>query len=174
MAHSIRGTINYFLCNHIDLSVQVIADTVNAINLQDPSCGATSVLRTKYTPPASEGARAHVGAQVFIHRDANKHLARLCIAHELYHLILELDHFVNSKRVNWTKIAATPLIESQCNQFAWQLCMQHDRFNRDPALLAKHVFFPDHAFDKPLNTHSTKNSTGWPIGIALNPSSRFY
>ncbi|MGH7979951.1 MAG: hypothetical protein ACREE6_11300 [Limisphaerales bacterium] len=111
-----------------------------------------------------------VYATIYIHQHANKPLARICIAHEMYHLLLELEEFLEKGRGAWPKVPGNKLIEDQCNQFAWELCRKHDQFNRDDGLRQRHMIFPDGTFDAPLKTNDhTDWVSNWPKGIALDP-----
>jgi Zn-dependent peptidase ImmA (M78 family) len=174
MAHTIRAVTNQFAKHLIDLDIRVIADTYSAIQLQAPAQGATSLLRTRLRPRANQMERDRVTAFIYIHKDANKHLARVCIAHELYHLMLEQNAYLAGGRTAWSRINPDKPMEDQCSQFAWQLCFFHDKFNHDEALKKKHVYFPPGMFDAPLKTNNINNHLVWPAGIALDPVHPFY
>jgi hypothetical protein len=173
MAHTIRAMTNHFLDRGIELDVRVIADTANAIHLTAPNQGATSLLRTRLRRGTQPQERDRVIASIYIHKDANKHLARICIAHELYHLLLEMDEYLNGGRTAWAQIPTSKEVEDQCNQFAWQLCKYHNLFNEDENLRKQHVYFPPGIFKTALNTSNTGNAMEWPEGIALNPACSF-
>lgn len=174
MAHSVRAVTNEFARNGVELDVRISPDLANAIHLQAPNRGATSILRTRFRRRTSPTERDRVTAFIFIHKNANKHLARICIAHEIYHLLLELDAFIAKDGTAWPQIESTKLIEDQCDQFAWQLCKYHDRFNHDESLRGEHIYFPAHMFDNPLKTRTTANHLEWPEGIALDLARPFY
>jgi hypothetical protein len=178
MAHSVRGVVNRFRKHFIELDICVIADTINVIKLKAPSAGATSVLVTNFVRgtrgPVRGCERDRVYAKIYVHREANKHLARVCIAHEIYHLALELDSFIKGGRIEWPKTEVTNAIESSCNQFAWQLCKYHDLFNSDSSLVSEHIRFPDKVFEKPFKMNNTAWYLDWPSGIALDPNNPFH
>jgi hypothetical protein len=121
-----------------------------------------------------EGERDRVDAKIYIHRDANKHLARICIAHELYHLLLELDVFLASNRKQWGGLSNSTSVEHDCNQFAWQLCLMHECFNRDRDNWANHILFPKNMFNTALTTHDARRDQEWPSGISLDQQNRFW
>ncbi len=180
MAHSIRGAVNYFRKreHRVDLGVWVIADLINRINLNAPEKGLTSILETQFV----KGVGAEFDrliAKIYIHRDANKHLARICIAHELYHLLLELWEFEKRSCDQWPKIQhPDPLhakkFEDDCNLFALDLCRHHDSFYRNNDLRDKHTLFPTNSLQEAKNMHRTDRKTDWPRGIGLDPTQPFY
>jgi Zn-dependent peptidase ImmA (M78 family) len=174
MAHTIRGAVNHFRHKGLELDVRVIADTNNMIGLLAPGRGVTSILRTRLQRAAAAGQRDCVVTSIFIHKDANRHLARICVAHELYHLLMELDAFIANNRTAWNKIPTTAAFESDCNQFAWQLCLYHDKFNRCDKQRAEFIYFPEKLFDQTLKTDKTGNQQEWPQGIALDPNNPFH
>lgn len=173
MAHTIRGVTNHFEKQKIELTVLVTADTRGRINLMAPEVGATSLLMTNFVKGVDETTPNRLLAKIYIHKDANKHLARICIAHEIYHLLLELDRYLSEGE--WpTSVSSTKIIEDQCNQFAWQLCKYHDGFNRKDDHRKKHIFFPEGTFNQPFKMDSTKWYLDWPNDISLDPHNPFY
>jgi len=174
MAHTIRGTQNLFRKHQLDLEILIVADVVGVIRLQDPRDGATSVLQTRLVNPRPNSpAVGLVQARIYIHKDANRNLARICIAHEIFHLLLEFSGYLNSTPRVWKKVHTNKEIEDKCNQFAWELCKSHDNFNRDEATRDDILYFPGHLFDKPLSTDAN-HQENWPLGIALDPSKAFH
>lgn len=175
MAHTIRGVTNYFEKERIELTVLIAADMHEQIKLRGPDKGATSLLMTNFVK-GPDGAPSRLLAKIYIHKNANKHLARVCIAHEIFHLLLELDAYKESgEKKEWP--VAPPsgkAVEDMCNQFAWQLCKYHDDFNRRDDLRKKYIFFPEHTFDKPFNMNDTAWYLEWPADIALDPQHPFY
>ena len=176
MAHTICGVKNEFLAQDIELFMVIRPDLHGFIKLKDPKKGATSVLTSRFLTKARQLERDRLYATIYIHADANKPLARICIAHEMYHLLLELYEYVENGKVAWPKnLNHKQNMEDACNQFAWQLCFQHDKFNRHDGLRKEHMIFPDGTFDRPFKMHdSTDWIKNWPNGIALDPTRPFY
>ncbi len=177
MAHSIRGVTNYFLRHDIELDLVIKADHLGIVERAFPSKGSTSVLMTHCIRVKRQNGVdkvSKVKATIFINKDANRHLARICIAHEIYHLLLELQAYSKSKNHTWETVPITKQVEDDCNQFAWELCRQHESFNRDENQKESHVYFPAGVFDTPLKTHTTHNSMEWPAGIMLDPDNPFH
>lgn len=174
MAHSIRGTQNYFRRHMLDLELLIVADTYGVIQLRDPRNGATSILQTRLIKArVGSGVRDTVKARIYIHKDANRVLARICVAHEIFHLLKELAEYSKNHRTAWNAVTPTPETEDQCNQFAWELCSKHDKFNKSDGVREKLIYFPDHLFDKPLNTNATRQND-WPLGMSLDSASPFH
>jgi len=174
MAHTIRGIVNHFRKRHIELDVRVIPDTYGIIPLNAPREGTTSVMMSKFVQRAAKTERDRLYASIFIHQNANKHLARVCIAHEIYHLLLELDA-LQSDRKAWPVIPFTRAIEDSCNHFAWELCRLHDEFNKDDSKRKTHILFPINTFQQPFNMNdSTDWIIRWPDGFALDPTKPFW
>lgn len=175
MAHTIRGVINQFRKAGIELDVRVMPDTIGMLKLKAPKQGATSFLLSRLVKGAKVPERDRLYASIYIHQEANKHLARICIAHEIYHLLLELDEFLLKGRIQWPKVPVSRTMEDSCNHFAWELCRLHDIFNRDTNLREKHVHFPDGTFIQPFPVDDATNWVNkWPNGIALDPRNPFY
>src|SRR5579871_5725140 len=95
MAHSIRAIQNLFKKAGLTLEVLVIADNRAVLPLDGPPTGPTSILRSQLlgtTDPCRTCAK-RVRATIFLHRFCTKNLARVCIAHELFHLMAELAQY---------------------------------------------------------------------------------
>jgi hypothetical protein len=61
---------------------------------------------------------------------------RFCIAHELYHVILEVSPLDDAKLEAVAKehaITKDEFVEQLCDVFARDLCAEHDKFYRNPA-----------------------------------------
>ena len=166
MAHSIRALSNHLLRRGVELDVRIIPDLANALQ------GATSFLRTSFRPKKRDGEHDRVVAFIFIHRYATKNLARLCIAHEIYHILLEFDVYTDLGRANWPGVQITPEIEAECDRFATELCRRHDAFNKCENLRKEHLYFPDGIFGYTQNTR--RINTDWPSGLGLDPDNPFY
>jgi Zn-dependent peptidase ImmA (M78 family) len=154
MAHSIRALSNHLLKRGVELDVRIIPDQANAIP------GATSFLRTKFKQKSKEDEHDRVIAFIFIHQYANKHLARMCIAHEIYHILLEFQVYIDVKREGWAGVAITPEIEKSCDIFATELCKRHDAFNKSEDERKKHLYFPDGIFSDTKNTRHCDGKDG--------------
>ena len=161
MAHTIRSLENHLRLGGLELNLRIIADTYGTI-----TNGATSVLKTKLV------GDKRVVADIFLHNDANKHLARICIAHEIYHLLMEFELWRKNNRLVWEAVTPSKTIEDECNQFAWQLCFHHDKFNREEGLRSSLIYFPEGMFDAPLTTDISQ-AENWPKGIGIDPANRF-
>ena len=172
MAHSIRGTQNHFRRHNLELELLVVADMVNQIRLKGPHHGATSVLQSRFIiPRPGSPAVGMVQARIYIHKDATRTLARICIAHEIFHLLLELSEYLAcdpNSRV-WKQVLTNKDVEDRCNQFAWELCRAHDKFNRDDQTRSELLYFPERLFDRPLSTDAA-HQNNWPLEMALEPA----
>ncbi|WP_395753796.1 ImmA/IrrE family metallo-endopeptidase [Prosthecobacter sp.] len=165
--------MNYFKRHGIDLDVNISPDTHGTIL---PKFGGErkppSVLLSSYYRPVSKVGRPRVVGSIFIHPDANKHLARICIAHEIFHLLCELHLWISTGRDKWQPIPMNDSLEDLCNQFAWALCEQHDKFNRSEDKRAEEIYFPPNLFKTPLDIVQTRNGI-WPDGLAIDPRHPF-
>jgi len=167
MAHSIQAVIRLFQKSSILLHVQVIPDKLNILHT-----GATSMLSIAPHKAKDEGEYNRVDATIHIHKDANKHLARLCITHEIHHLLMSFENYKKTSR--WEPLLRTREIEDQCDQFAWDLCFKHDDFYHNPDKQNKYIFFPPKTFGDTLKTRSLANQKDWPEGINLDPDNPFW
>jgi hypothetical protein len=176
MAHTLRGVFNHYFGKGIVVDIHIMADMANAILPLSSTAGATGFLRTHMRQrQSSDGAdRDRVTAWIYIHRNANRHLARICIAHEIAHLIMELDAYIDGRRREWLAIKVDSAIEGACDVFARRLCGYHDRFNRDEALRDEFIYFPTKMFEEVLKTNSTHGHLKWPAGLELDPAHAFH
>ncbi|MGD0260656.1 MAG: hypothetical protein ABSD29_12625 [Verrucomicrobiota bacterium] len=176
MAHSLRAVFNHFYKRGIAVELLIIADTANAILPMSPTEGATSLLRTNLYSRHTKDNHQHdrVVAWIFIHKDANRHLARMCIAHEIYHLLMELNAYIDGGRSTWAQIAVNESVEKQCNDFARRFCSYHDRFNHDEKLREEYIYFPPDTFKEGVKTTSTNSQPKWPPGLSLDPAHPFH
>lgn len=172
MAHTIRATVNYFRQKHLELDIIVHPDRYGTIvpltEAENGEKQPASVLRT-HKPDGSK----RVVATIWIHANANKNLARICIAHEIFHLLCELHEWVKDRTKPWPKIPMSPILEDKCNQFAWELCRKHDLFNRNEVVRERLIFFPDKLFDQPFTTDLSRKEN-WPQGIGFDRENPFY
>jgi hypothetical protein len=105
MAHTLRAVFNHYYRRGIVVDILIIADTANSILSRSPIPNATSMLRTQLSHRRVDGTQHdRVTAWIFVHQDANKHLARICVAHEIYHLVLELNAYIEGQRSAWSQI----------------------------------------------------------------------
>jgi Zn-dependent peptidase ImmA (M78 family) len=152
MAHTIRATQNYFRRNLLELDVQIRIDRFKTVFGNDSKL--FGILETQLIPKMAGSKLARWGrvdAKIFINPDASKQLARFTIAHEIYHLLLELQQWAsNTNKDEWKKIAITSEMENQCNGFAQALCYLHDQLNRDPQSREKHIYFNPDFFKEPI------------------------
>jgi hypothetical protein len=162
MAHTIRGLENHLRRTHVELDLRIISDQYDTITR-----GATSVLKTRLTPEKNR-----VIADIFLHKHANKNLARICVAHEIYHLLVEFEQWRSNGRLIWEPIPHSKELEDACNQFAWELCRQHDKFNRSERCRENEIYFPDGVFNGVLTTDISR-SENWPKGLAIDPDRPF-
>ena len=174
MAPSVRAITNHFARHGIDLDLLIVADMADRIQLMPPRQGTTSILLTRLKKSTSAGRRDRVQATIFIHKDANRALAKVCIAYELYHLLLELAAYIKARRAHWAGVHPNKQIEDDCNVFAWQLCKFRDALNRDEGLRQAFLYFPEHLFDSPLRIESIQAQLEWPAGISLDPNDPFH
>lgn len=145
MAHTIRGTKNHFFRKGIILEVLVLRDKCGAVFRVAPH--KASFLVTKFFPSVVPDPYAHVRAIIHLRRDANHHLSRLCIAHELFHALLALESFVAHHRKKWDgtwKKEHEPL----CNRFSQELCRKHQAFYSNGETRANQIEFPAEIFAK--------------------------
>lgn len=195
MAHTIRGIKKLFARELLDLDVKLIPDLGDRIGLLKGHDAPPSILQTRHFDGPWMQSRGRVTANIYIHRHANKHLARLCIAHEVYHLILELRAYAASSEKHNERVwptaerilnpedkamtddersLAIKSFEDDCDVFAWELCRRHDKFNRDDNARDKHVYFPKRTFVETLKTSRLRLQQDWPDGIALDPTRPFW
>ena len=167
MAHTIRGTVNLFRKHGVDLDILVLPDSYGQIPLSERNA---SVLMRRVV---GGKIRLRIEATIFIHKHATKHLARICIAHEVFHLILELHHWIEDGRKQWSRVPTTKELEDQCNLFARDLCFRHEKFNRDEKWRSSQIYFPEGLFDSTVST-DTSLSENWLNGIGLDENHPFY
>jgi hypothetical protein len=168
MAHSVRATVNYFRRRRVELDLAITADHKDIIPLSGPK-GTPSVLMTRCSTSPLGVKRVH--AFIFIHKHANRDLARICIAHELFHLLSELEHMLQNG--NWSRLAITADLEKACDKFAYELCKRHDDFNRDEDARKNNIYFPENSLFECFSI-SMRDRETWPEGIRLDPDAPFY
>ena len=175
MAHSIRAVKKIFSQNQLDLDVRLIPDNhekgKSILGTGDDA--PTSLLSTRCHPIIH--ARGSVVARIFINPNATRHLARFCVAHEIYHLLQELKTFVESAKAARDRVwptkdriisivqargmdreTAIATIEGDCNIFARDLCCYHHDFHlkrRDDIVL-----FPEDLIKGVINIGKLKYS----------------
>lgn len=170
MAHSIRAVTEYCWRYRVELHVVVIAEPGILVK----TAGKTSLLFTRFSAGerfGSSGDMDRVRARIFIHKDASKSLAALCVAHHIYHLMLELDAFLSSGRVTWSGVPWTKTIEDECDRFAFRLCKLHASGGGGGRT---HTRFPEGIFDKPVNINDLELISHWPAGLRFDPKHPFY
>lgn len=165
MAHTIQGVINHFAKQKITLVVKIQVDKYCVIPDK-----AYSLLRCD-----NELAEGRIVANILIHKYANRLMARMCLAHEMAHLLIKLDKYLDSGRVSWPKKGITEKTtkreEEACNLFARDLCYLHDVFNKDDNNRNHHIYFPDGFFNNTgLDTHTPGT---WHLRMRLDPENPF-
>ena len=173
MAHVVRGAQNQFRAQGVVLQVLIQPDLHNQLELKAPGHGVTSILLTNWIKNPVDYLQHTVRATIYIHPHANRNLARICVAHEVFHLLMELDEFVASGKTRWRQIGHSKEVEDKCNQFAWELCRKHDLFYRDEQHRNALVYFPNGLFNKPLNT-DLNHQEMWGPGVHLDAEHPFY
>jgi hypothetical protein len=170
MAHSIRGVANHFYHAGLLLDLSIHADDHRAI----PYRNSTSILLTRlFKVQINEQSAVNlIRAKIYIHKDATKNLARVCVAHELYHLLLELEAFKGTGL--WRPLTMDRNIEESCEMFARHLCKFHDNFNRDAQIREDHVYFPGALFETVLKTGNIDNQKEWPLTVGLDSKKPFW
>jgi hypothetical protein len=150
MAHTIRAVENDFRENDLGLDVLIThTDLGNLHGALNTRLSGRQIL--KVSPVA------RVTALIFIHEKASKELARFTIAHEIYHLLLELKRWMEDSREeekrDWPQLLMTPEMESECNRFAQALCFLHDsKLYRDEENREKNVYFCSELFESEITT----------------------
>lgn len=163
MAHTIRGLENHLRRRFVELDLKIVSDKHGFITRD-----ATSVIKTRLV----EEKEKRVVAVIYLHKDANKNLARVCVAHEIFHLLVEFEQWLKNNRLIWEPVSPSKELEDHCNQFAWDLCRQHDIFNRSEKCRENEVYFPEGVFSGPLTTDLSR-SENWPKGLRLDPERPF-
>jgi hypothetical protein len=143
MAHTIRGIKNHFYKKGIVLEVLVIRDRQNLVFKTAPN--KASVLVTKFFAKHPPDPRDRVRAHIYIRGTANHHLARLCIAHEMFHALLALEAYTAGERKEWDGKWKKEH-EPACNKFAQSLCELHNGFNGNQDARVNRVMFPGELF----------------------------
>ena len=173
MAHAIRGTQNHFYAHGVTLQVRIVPDKHDRLKLREPGRGVTSILWTNLVKHNVDYLSPTVNATIHIHQYANRNLARICVAHEIFHLLMELHAYEQSGRKHWKQIRIDRQVEDECNQFAWELCFKHDRFYRDDERRKASVYFPEGLFERPFNVDLNQQDL-WGPGVGLDPEHPFY
>lgn len=177
MAHSIRAMILEFNQRQIGLNVTIKPADAKLLKIgSSPARKAPiSLLFTLHYPgQIVPHARGLVHATMQINKDANKPLARLCIAHELFHLYQQLMQFEASKFLIWPTTSTHPshFSEDQCDTFAWHLCNRHNKFYYDAKKLASCRFGVETFNRGPIKT-SEEAIENWPAPFKLDPAEPF-
>lgn len=128
MAHTIRAVEKLFLENDVALDVLIERDEHG----RRIKGNVVSVLNTRFFAGVPI---PRVTANICIHNHATRNLARYCIAHEIYHLILEFRGYLKSGREIWPNLAQPVVdgngktkkekMEDECDCFAQRLCLEH-------------------------------------------------
>ena len=175
MAHSIRAMTAEF--NERQIGLHVVIDPVAGKWLHRGHSSRTpvSLLNIKYyryqIVPYPKGL---IHATIRVNQEANRQAARLCIAHELFHLYLQLLKFEASGYNNWPNNPPTPdpIEEYACDAFAWDLCRQHHEFYWDNTRLDSCRFGLKDFPDGPLRI-SLEAADKWPLPFQLGTGTPF-
>jgi len=96
MAHSLRAVKGQFILNGVDLDIYIRTD--RRAGMPEARKGPHSLLHRRWQPAekredeAGQARRSgRVKSLIWIHPEASWHLARFCIAHEIYHLLPPVD-----------------------------------------------------------------------------------
>jgi len=142
MAHTICGVQKHFLRENMLLQLSVLlAHPEMMRKAPHNSCFLVTSMKPTTDLPDT---RKRVIASIYLRKGINHHLSRLCIAHEVYHLLLALEAFKASKRDRWAQLDRTKF-ESECNQFSQKLCEKHHHFHKSGANKHK-LEFPEEIF----------------------------
>ena len=160
MAHTIRAVENIFRGNGLGLDV-----IITRMPLQNLHGTLNTRLGGWFLQPTNPPAR--VTATIFINEQSSKELARFTIAHEIYHLMIELENWKNGERKAWAQLSPTPQMESDCNRFAQALCFLHDsKLYRDEENRERNVYFCPELFAHEITT-SQDGGPNLPEKLAL-------
>jgi len=143
MAHTICGVQKIFYKKGLHLQVLVaFAQDAQMKAAPKKSCFLTTKIRDK----EKYDVRRRVIATIYLKKGINHHLARLCIAHELYHTLLALDAYIAGDRKEWLQLDRQSS-EEDCNKFAKELCLKHHNFYKN-GVNRHRVEFPEEIFDE--------------------------
>ena len=144
MAHTIRTVENNFRLHGLGLDVVIIR-----MPLGDLNGTLNTRLAGRFLLQASP---IRVTATIYINERACKELARFTIAHEIYHLLLELEEWTKEKKA-WTQLEPSSKMERDCNSFAQALCFLHDnKLYRDEENRKRNVYFCTELFQEAITT----------------------
>jgi len=132
MAHSLRACVQLFQRFGLTLIIEVFEDRWGSLR-PEKAYGEKkpkSVLMCHYesisiSPNALRGA---VRAKITVRKDLNRYAARLCIAHEIAHLLVKLRRFQDvPSSDSWTESLKRhhPKVENLCDRFASRLYIRH-------------------------------------------------
>lgn len=172
MANTIHGTVNHFRKHRLSLDVRVVADIAGLIPLSKDKMTVGSILVSRFVAGEEGGENSRVFANIFIHKDASRHLARICIAKEVYVLIEELDAYLKGGRKQWGGMPRGKKLESDSDVFAWELCRLHDELNRSGHARNPFIHLPSQLFDHPPKIG--EKLFGIPSEMALDSDNPFY
>lgn len=170
MAHSIRGVENYFTAQAVDLDVAVRVDKRGFLG-QRPSL----LLRIAHETPSNPDRDIRIQASIWLHKDASWHLARFSIAHEIYHLMKELEMFkqISGHEKSWRSLDLSTHegLEKECHEFAQHLCDLHNDFNHGSKNAAQ-LLFPLEMLDAVKEGNLDLQT--WPVEYGFNKECPFW
>jgi hypothetical protein len=168
MAHTIRAAKHCFFRKRLGLDIQI--EPVEDDFIEGNSISA---LFSRYFAHAIN--HRLVKAKIYIRNDASRPLARFCIAHEIYHLLIQFEKFDPVFGVWPGGYLLNREEEDACDAFAWHLCRQHNDFYWDQEKLA-HCRFGKKEGDYPglFKTHDLGSIENWPDPFNLDNKQPFW
>lgn len=166
MAHTIRAVENHFRSHELGLDV-----IITRLPLGQLHGTLNTRLSGRQLQKVSPVAR--VTAIIYINEKASKELARFTIAHEIYHLLIELEQWTQEKKA-WTQVNSTSELERDCNRFAQALCFLHDsKLYRDEENREKNVYFCKELFQQEIST-TVDGRPNLPAKLALGEGTPYW
>lgn len=165
MAHTIRAVKQRFMRKQLGVDIQIEPDKDGVLEGR-----AVSSLFTRHLISPKI-----IKAKILIRPDASRALARFCIAHEVYHLLILLDKY-NPTYSAWPADSQMDRLEEDaCDAFAWHLCFKHNNFYWDDEKL-KRCRFGNEKGDFPnlFRTHDLERIENWPYPFRLTPEDPFW
>lgn len=167
MAHSIRAVKKLFESKEVGLDVFIFPESGRYTSAERPR--PLSNIKIAFYSNDAVFAEGRVKATIRVFDIANPYTARLCVAHELYHLICMLLEFVRTKE--WPDTVKSS--EDECDAFAWSLCSEHNKFYLDKELTKKCAWGETVFTRGPIKT-SEESVREWPLPFGLNEKEGFF
>lgn len=164
MSHSIQAVIKEFAENKLNL---IVIQTIDQFGVLPPDVFSRIMVDDNLI------AERIIKAKIMLHRHLNKHTARFCIAHEMAHLLIQLEQYKRTKTWPLRRDSlqkSSSQTEEECNVFAHDLCFSHNEFNKNDNLRKKHMLFPSNFFNSCSNPH---NPDTWADGMGFDVAEPF-